>query len=390
MKKVLILSAVLLASISFQSCSKSINDRPEPVKQMTLTDPEPAGLSSRTETPGSVSEVVVKPAPMTSSEDSKKEETAAHQCGDVKGSIKTDALALSKSEEKSSQASKIEFAKLPPPDMAKIGECMGKVTILGEYSEVEETVLVTEATSKTTTVPAEFREIEDEIIIKEAGTKIIEIPTTYKTIEEDVVVTPEIRKTVIIPAKYKEVTEKVMVHPARKVWKATDKEGKIMKLVMEPDEYKDMKKQVLVEKERSEIQIVPAVTKKVKKQVVDQPERTEKQIIPAVTKKIKRQILVSDATTKTVEIPAKYRTEKRRIKVIPDREEWHAVLCDENATHDIIKRLQGALIARGYDLSAADGKLGAATRKAVADYQKSIGFVSSAIVFKTLESLGIK
>jgi hypothetical protein len=387
MKKVVILSAVLLAGISFQSCSKSINDRPDTVDQMTSTNPETAGSSSRS---GPFSEVAAKPAPVSSNEDSTKEDVA-HQSEDAKWSVKTETLEQPKSVEKSSQASKkYEIAKLPLPNTAKIGECMSKVTILGEYSEVEEMVLVSQATSKTITAPAEYREVDDECVLKEASTKIVKIPTTYKMIEEDVVITPEIRKTVIIPARYKEVTEKVMVHPARKVWKATDKEGKIMKLVMEPDQYEDVKKQVLVEKERSEIQIIPAVTQKIKKRVIDQPERAEKQIIPAVTKKIKRQILVSDATTKTVEIPAKYRTEKRRIKVNPDSEEWQAVLCNETASHDIVKRLQGALIARGYNLSTADGKMGATTKKAVADYQKSLGFESSAILLKTLESLGIK
>jgi len=393
MKKVMILSAVLLAGISFQSCSKSINDRPDSVSQMTSTNPEPARSPSLPETSAPVSEPAAKPAPMVSNEGSKNTETttAAHPSEDAKGPIKTEALDLPKSEEISSQTSKKpEFSRLPPPDAAVIGECMGKVTILGEYTEVEESVLVSEATSKTITVPAEYREIEEEIIVKEAGTKIVKMPATYKTIEEEVVVTPEIRKTVIIPAKYKDVTERVLVHPARKVWKATDKEGKIMKLVMEPDEYKDMKKQVLVEKEKNEVQIIPAVTKKIKKQVVDQPERTEKQIIPAITRKMKKQILVSDAATKTIEIPAKYRTEKRRTTVSPDREEWHPVLCEDKATHDIVKRLQGALIARGYDLNVADGKLGASTKKAVADYQRSLGYESPGIVFKTLESLGIK
>jgi hypothetical protein len=34
--------------------------------------------------------------------------------------------------------------------------------------------------------------------------------------------------------------------------------------------------------------------------------------------------------------------------------------------------------------------MGAATKKAVTDYQKSLGVESSAILLKTLESLGIK
>ncbi len=415
MKKVMILSAVLLAGISFQSCSKSINDRPDSVSQMgidrrsdkttvrlspqpdaradkitenarnddlgsqvTSTNPEPDGSPSPPEITVSESEAAEKPVPMTSHEGCNNAGAAAQQPGDVKGPIKKEASNIP------------EFSTLPPPDKATIGECMGKVTILGEYTEVEEKELVSEATSKTITVPAEYREVEEDITVKDAGTKIVKLPATYKTIEEEVVVTPETRKTVIIPAKYKDVTERVLVHPARKEWKAADKEGKIMKLVMEPEEYKDMKKQVVVEKERTEIQITPAVTKKVKKQVVDQPERTEKQIIPAITRKIKKQVLVSDAATKTIEIPAKYRTEKRRKALSPDREEWCAVLCDENATHDLVRRLQGALIAKGYDLHAADGILGAATKKAVADYQRSLGYESPAIVFKTLVSLGIK
>ncbi len=278
-------------------------------------------------------------------------------------------------------------SSLPAPESANIGECMAEVKVLGEYKNVEEQVLVKEASSKTVQSPAEYKEVEEQIVVKEASTKLVEIAATYKTVEEQVVVSAERTEEVVTPAIYNDVTERVMVSPAQKTWKKQS-DG-VMKLVEEPAKYENVTKKVLVTEERRERKTIPAVTKLVSKQVVDSPARTEKQTVPAVTKTIKKQVLVKDSETRDVTIPAEYKTVSKRVAVTPDRTEWQPVLCAEDLNRETVKRLQGALIAKGYDLKVADGVMGSATKKALKDYEKSLGIESKGVTRATLSSLGI-
>ncbi len=248
-----------------------------------------------------------------------------------------------KEEKKETSEQLPESAELPAPDAANVGECMAKVVTPGEYKEVEEQVLLSEATTKTMNIPAE-----------------------YKETEEDVVLTPEKQEEIIIPAVYKDVEEDVLVTPGQKSWKKVDGKGDVMQLVEEKAVYKKVVKKVLVEEERRETKITPAVTKKVKKNV-----------------------LVKEASTSTIDVPAKYNTVKKMVAVTPDKVEWLPALCENKIDRDTTKRIQGALITKGYDIRIVDGSLGPVTRKALFDYQKSIGYDSSAIVLRTIESLGL-
>jgi hypothetical protein len=277
----------------------------------------------------------------------------------------------------------------PPVDIANVGECFSKVVTLGEYKEVEEDVLVTPAYTREVKVPAIYKEVEDEVVIKEASSKFVEMPATFKEIEDKIVVTPEKREQVVIPAKYDEVTERVMISPAQKVWKKEGKDGEIMKLVEEAAKYEDVTKKVLVEDERIEEKVTPAVMKIVKKKIVDQPARVEKQEVPAVTKKIKKQVLVSDATTEIINVPAVYKKEIKRVAVTPDVEEWQPVVCKENINRALVRQIQTALREKGFEVKMVDGFFGPNTKDAFNEFQKSKGYSSSGIALKTLSELGI-
>jgi hypothetical protein len=280
-------------------------------------------------------------------------------------------------------------SELPPPDSAQVGQCYAKTTVFGETKEVEENILVKEASSTTIAVPAEYAEVEEEIIVKEALSKLVNRPTTYKTIEEEVVVTPEKTEEVIIaPAAYETVTERVLIHPARKIWK-DEKNNGIMKLVEEPEEYKSNTRQILVSPEKREIKTIPAVTKTVKREVVDKEAGIEKEFIPAVTKKIKKQVLVSKATTKTIDIPAEYKTIKKTVQVTPDTQVWLPAICSDALDKDTTKRLQEALVGKGFKLKSVDGVAGKETRNAIKEFQAGLGFFSEGVALKTLVSLGI-
>ena len=278
---------------------------------------------------------------------------------------------------------------LPPVDSANIGQCYSKATIFGETKDVEENILVKDGYQKTVDVPAEYKEVEEEIVVKEASSKMVNIPATYKEVEEEVVISPERTEEVVIaPAQYKNVSERVLIHPAQKKWVKQDG-SEIMKLVEEPELYETVNKKVLISEEKRETRTIAAVTKAVKKKVMDQEAKVEKQVIPAETKTIKKQVLVNDAMTKTIDVPAEYKTIKKKVAVTADKREWMPVACGDALSKDTVKRIQGALIAKGFDLNSVDGVIGNRTAKAIDNYQASIGFASEGIALKTLESLGV-
>ena len=127
---------------------------------------------------------------------------------------------------------------------AKVGECYGKVKVLGKYKTVQERVVVQPEKINIETIPAKYEMVTEDFVTKEQSVRYIEVPATYKTVQKQVIVEPEKRKVVTIPAKYETITERVMVQPARKVWKKgrgliekKGSDGEIMCLVEEPAVY---------------------------------------------------------------------------------------------------------------------------------------------------------
>lgn len=169
-------------------------------------------------------------------------------------------------------------------------------------------------------------------------------PGEQKEVEETIIVTPEKQKEVVTPAVYKDVTENVLVTPGQKTWKKVGKNSDLMQVVEEDAVYKTVTKKVLVEEEKREVITTPAVTKTVKKMVA----------------------------------------------VSEDKVEWMPALCENKLDRDTTKRIQGALITKGYDIRIVDGSLGPITKKALYDYQQNyLGINSTAITLKTIDSLGL-
>jgi len=101
-----------------------------------------------------------------------------------------------------------------------------------------------------------------------------------------------------------------------------------------------------------------------------------------------------DNLCKTTEtIPAKYTTLTKRVLASAGGfTEWREVVCQENITSDLVRRVQNALISRGYEVGAAgaDNQLGAATKAALVKFQKDNGLPIGQLDFETLKALGVR
>jgi hypothetical protein len=284
---------------------------------------------------------------------------------------------------------------LPPG--AKPGECYAQVLTPAEYKDVTKTVVKREAGEKVETIPPEYEIVEENVLIKEASEKLEVIEAKYDVVEEQVLVKPASEKLEAVPAEYKTVEEQVLVREGYTTWKegrgpierVSNSTGKIMCLVNVPPEYKTVKKRVLVTPARTEKIEIPAEYKTIKKRVMVQPPQTTKIEIPAEYKAMKVKKLVKPAQEVRTKIPEEVETVTERQMVQQAKMEWRPILCETNTTPDVVRKLQNALQAAGYNPGGTDGALGPQTMAAVESYQQDKGLARGQLTLETLGSLGV-
>jgi len=305
-------------------------------------------------------------------------------------------------------------------------------TIPAKFKTVEEQVLVTPATTKTEVVPATYKSVTRQVPVDNPVEVTSESsPAEYETVTERVLVKPAEKKTVTIPAVYETVTERVKVKDSYTEWKPGEKvyaigaealggtilanrvtSSGVMCLVEIPAEFKTVTKRVVVTpettkeeeteavyetvtrrvlKKSAETRSVPSETqmKDVVVRVIDQPATVRTVPVPATFRTVTKRVLETPAITRTVPVPAVYRSE-----VVPGstpaassgETRWVSVLCDVNATPDVVKSLQRALQTRGLYRGAIDGVIGSQTRRAIRAFQEGS---TDVLTMESARALGV-
>lgn len=284
---------------------------------------------------------------------------------------------------------------LPPNPQP--GECYARVVIPATYKTEAETIQVKEAGQRIETRQPEYTYVEERVLVKEAYERLEIVPATYKNVTETIEVAEASEQLVRVPAKYKTVTEKVLVRPAHTEWKkgtgpiqrVDSATGEIMCLVEVPAEYKTVTKTVMIEPESVKKVMQPGKTQTITRRVVDTPATTRTIAVPAEYKTVKVRKLAKAAEQHAIAIPAEYRTVEKRVKVSDAYLEWRPILCETNTHPGLIRELQRALQAKGYNPGRIDGVLGKDTMAAVNRYQKDKGMASGQLTINTLKSLGV-
>ena len=102
------------------------------------------------------------------------------------------------------------------------------------------------------------------------------------------------------------------------------------------------------------------------------------------------QKLASPAAVNVIDVPAQNTTiSKRQLVKAGGFSEWREVVCSGDVTSDLVRQVQKALAAKGYDPGPADNSMGPKTKDALMKYQKDNGLPSGQLDFETLKSLGI-
>ncbi|MCV6614057.1 MAG: peptidoglycan-binding protein [Cellvibrionaceae bacterium] len=327
-------------------------------------------------------------------------------------------------------------------DGAPVNSCYHEHYTQPEYGYEEEQVLISEASEKVVTTEAEYQTVEERVLVQEASTRIEQVPAVYETVSEKVLDKPahtvwkkgtgpiqridaatgEIMCLVEVPATYKTIKRRVIKTPAstREIEvPAQYKTVKVRKKVRDgeeqrievPAEYRAVRKKVetkpgayvwheiadksMSKESRTGRQIClveePAKYKTVKRRVVTKPASVKVKTIPAEYKDVKVRKLVAKAREVREEIPEVTKTVTRQELVRKGQMEWRSILCETNMTTAVLRDIQNALKAKGYNPGKIDGVIGADTMEAVNKFQRDKELpVDRYLNMETLRALGIR
>jgi hypothetical protein len=298
----------------------------------------------------------------------------------------------------SAQAAKMGGEELLPPN-AKPGECYARVFVPPTYKTETAQVITREASERVEIIPARYERVTEQVLVREASKRVEVVPETYEWVEEKILVKPAFERIIEVPAVYETVKETVVDRPAHSVWKkgtgpiqkvdyAT---GEIMCLVEVPATYKTVTKTVIKTPATTRKVEIPAEYTTVRKQVMKTPSTTREVMVPAEYKTVETQKLVAPAEERRVQIPAEQASVTKTVLASEGRIEWQPVLCETNASPELIKVMQLNLRRAGYYSGKIDGKLSARTMAAVRSFQRAKGLPTTGqLTMETLQTLGVR
>ncbi len=229
----------------------------------------------------------------------------------------------------------------------------------------------------------------------EQCTREVAIPAKYGTRTERVVASPATTRSVTVPQQTKTITTKVLVTPATE------------EAITIPEETKTITRRVVDVPASVKKQTADPVYKEYTRRVrsgcpdgyayADASNPSDDCIrmidIPAQYGKQSKRVVKSPAATRTIDVPEQTRTVTKRVLVKAGGfTEWREVVCGGDITSALVRQVQNALIARGFNVGAAgaDNVMGRDTKAALVKFQKDNGLPVGNLDFETLKALGIK
>lgn len=293
------------------------------------------------------------------------------------------------------------FSDLPTAPN-EYGKCYAKCKIPDQFEEVTVTDVITPSTSKMELTEANYETITEKVLVKEGSQKFVYVPATYETVEKRILVKDGGCVVKRIPAVYNYNSEKTLVEAASGRWVKKVKDTGCLSANPEdcytmcyeevPAKYTYNTTKILVTPERYDTIQTEAVYETIKVEVIKTPARYDAVEIPAVYKDVKKKVLrggCQEERLVTVEGKYKTRTEKRLVRA-GGYTGWVEILCAENTTSNVVKRVQEALNAQGYNVGAPDGVMGVKTQAILKKYQEEKGLPVGNLNVATLKALGVE
>lgn len=283
---------------------------------------------------------------------------------------------------------------------AQPGQCFARVVIPAVYDDVPQTVTVQDSYQRINVTEPQFAPDSVNVKVRDEGVRYIVRQPRYEARTEQILVKPAYERLTVVPAQFETVSETLQVGQPRLVWRPgknlsgvtrTDPNtGAVYCLVEEPGKTVTVSKRVVRVPEQVRAQSVPAQYVSVTKQVLVDPGGVDQQPIPAEYRDVPVSRLVQPAGQVAQPVAPQTRTINTRVLRSPERFEWVPVLCNTNANHSSISRVQGALASSGHYNGPIDGVAGPRTQAAVRSFQSSRGLPSHGnITSDTAQALGV-
>lgn len=283
---------------------------------------------------------------------------------------------------------------------AQPGQCYARIVIPAVYKDVPQTVTTHAAYDSLKVTDATFAPDTVKVKVKDESFRYVVRDARFETQSEQIMVKPAYERLTVVPAQFAYVEETVVVGRPRLVWRpgknlsgvkrVDPNTGAVYCLVEEPGEKITVQKRVVKTPEQVTSTPVPAQFKSVATQVLVDPGGVEKIAVPAEYRTFDVERLLNPASTSKYTNAEQTKTVNTRVLVTPERFQWAPVLCDANATHSSISRVQSALKQAGHYNGRVDGIAGPQTEQAIRDYQKANGLpVNGILTADTLNHMGL-
>lgn len=295
------------------------------------------------------------------------------------------------------------------PANALPGQCYTQVSRPARFETEITQVVDNPASEEFEIIPATLRRETVPVVVEEAYTRLETIPAVYETVMETVVIEPAREVTRTLPAEFRTVSDQIPTRPAYRSWVSSSRiyptgaqalggtvvgnrtlaSGAVETLVEFPPEFETVTRREIVRPERTEVTVIPAVTREVPKRIIAQPARTVEVVVPAVTREVEREVVATAEQVIRREVPATFREVATPVQVTPAQEVWANVVCDTDFNQTFVTALQGALAQQGLYRGEVDGIMGPGTTRAIRAYQQGLGYDTPALTLEAVRALGL-
>ncbi len=285
------------------------------------------------------------------------------------------------------QNRKFDFSKDKETPIYDPNKCWEKPLLAEKYEVITEKILLKEAHTKKEYIPAKYDTVEIKEVLAEGYMACVLNMPVYEEVEEEVLLKEEERSIEYVPAIYESINEETVSSPALSRW-VPDSDGTLVDCKQQPEHTHckefDMEQTLVDTPETEEAHVLkapatfrevvePVVYKDMRRAVVKEAATVYLQKVPARYRTYKKHELISPATYKEVEIPAEYITVTKQ-KLVNDFQsapQKVEVLCKEQITPELIRKIQETLKEMGYDIgNNIDGIFSAKTKQALFQFQK--------------------
>lgn len=306
------------------------------------------------------------------------------------------------------------------------------IPVAAEYETVTEQVMVKEASTRLIAVPAEFETVTETYIAEPESSRVVVREPRYETQTEQIQTAPSSTKwvkrkadrnclsadpndclvwcLVETPAQYRTVSRRINVGceggdgspnsncvtteviPSKSATRTSRvvKTPATTRVEEIPAEYTTITKRVIKTPATTREEVIPAEFKTVTRRVLKTPATTRTETIPAEYTSMTRRVVKTPATTRTYDVPAEFTTvTKRQLVSKGGFTEWREIVCGKDVTSQMVRNVQNALRARGYDPGPIDNVMGSRTKAALVKFQKENNLPVGQLDLETLKALEV-